>query len=164
MEEFRAVLLDVWREACRHIEITQSTETIAAMLAEHLPIAQVLVREIDAAKGCLETVAMGVASPDGPGTDARRECSAAEMEFMIAWCKMGRVVHGRRSRRAELATVVPPGVEEDVLAGPLALPDGRWAVLVLIAPAAGGLRAAAHGTGASALGAVLHRLGATTIA
>ena len=67
MEEFRSVLLDVWREACRHIEISQSTETIAAMLAEHLPIAQVLVRQIDPARGCLETVAMGVALPAGPG-------------------------------------------------------------------------------------------------
>ncbi len=49
MEEFRTVLLDVWREACRHIEISQSTETIAAMLAKHVPIAQVLVRQIDPA-------------------------------------------------------------------------------------------------------------------
>ena len=36
--------------------------------------------------------------------------------------------------RAELETVAPAGVEEDLLAGPLPLPDGRWAVLVLIAP------------------------------
>ncbi len=32
VEEFRTVLLDVWREACRHIEISRSTETIAALL------------------------------------------------------------------------------------------------------------------------------------
>ena len=104
MEEFRTVLLDVWREACRHIEIGQSTETIAAMLAKHLPIAQVLVRQIDSARGCVETVAMGGALPAGPVCDARRECSPAAMEFALAWCKVGKAVHGRRHQRAELET------------------------------------------------------------
>ena len=32
MEGYQNVLLAVWREACRHIEITQSTETIAGLL------------------------------------------------------------------------------------------------------------------------------------
>ena len=30
--DFRTVLLDVWREACRHIEISVSIETIAGTL------------------------------------------------------------------------------------------------------------------------------------
>ena len=38
MERFRDVLLDVWREACRHIEIAESTAAIAPMLAHHLPL------------------------------------------------------------------------------------------------------------------------------
>ena len=38
MLKFQVVLLNVWREACRHIEITQSTETIAAMLVRGMLI------------------------------------------------------------------------------------------------------------------------------
>ncbi len=56
------------------------------------------------------------------------------MEFLLAWCKMGKAVHARRGQRGELETILSPGVEDDVLAGPLALPDGRWAALLLIAP------------------------------
>ena len=134
MEEFRTVLLDVWREACRHIEIGRSTETIAALLAQEVPIAQVRVVEIDPARNCLETVAVGPPSTDGRPGDARSECSAGQMELLLAWCKLGKVSHGNRARGGELARLVPPGVERDVLAGPLALADGRYAALVLAAP------------------------------
>jgi len=39
---FSDVLLSVWREACRHIEIQASTASIAALLAEQLPMAACL--------------------------------------------------------------------------------------------------------------------------
>jgi len=42
MEAYQDVLLAVWREACRHTEINQSTETIATLLAGHIPIDRVL--------------------------------------------------------------------------------------------------------------------------
>jgi hydrogenase-4 transcriptional activator len=53
----RSVLVDVWREACRHIEIQESTQTIARILAKLGPIRQLLVRSIDRSRNCLETVA-----------------------------------------------------------------------------------------------------------
>src|SRR5262245_43825792 len=56
MERFRDLLLNVWREACRHIEIHESTETIARMLHRHMPVAEVIVREIDVERSRLETV------------------------------------------------------------------------------------------------------------
>ncbi len=72
MEEFQAVLLSVWREACRHIEITESTANIAAMLVEWMPLEQVLVRRLDLKRSSLETVAVGL----GPaGTVASSLCS-----------------------------------------------------------------------------------------
>ena len=39
MDELQSILLRVWREACRHIEIGQSTETIASSLLRWLPLA-----------------------------------------------------------------------------------------------------------------------------
>jgi transcriptional regulator with GAF, ATPase, and Fis domain len=134
VEEFRTVLLDVWREACREIEISRSTETIAALLAQQVPIAQVRVVQIDPGRNCLETVAVGTPSTDGLPAEVRSECTAGQMELLLAWCRLGKVSHGNRARGGELACLAPPGVEADVLAGPLALPDGRTAALVLAAP------------------------------
>ena len=65
------ILLSVWKEACRHIEIGESTLTIAAILAEHLPLGQVLVRRFDLQRSCLETVAVGVSASDHLVPDAR---------------------------------------------------------------------------------------------
>ena len=111
VEEFRTVLLEVWREACRHIEISRSTETIAMLLAKEVPIAQVRVVQIDPARNCLETVAVGTPSTDSVPHDARSECSAGQMELLLAWCKLGKVSHGSRARGGELASLLPPGVE-----------------------------------------------------
>jgi hypothetical protein len=93
VEKFRAVLLDVWREACRHIEISQSTETIAAMLVRHMPVDQVIVRRLDRQRSCLETVAVGSAGTQHSLPHARSECSTAEIERLVAWCERGEVAH-----------------------------------------------------------------------
>ena len=134
MDEYRTVLLEVWREACRHIDISRSTETIALLLAKEVPIAEVRVVQIDPARNCVETVAVGAAAADGLPSDARIECSDGQMELLLAWCKLGKVSHGRRARGGELASLLPPGVEGDALAGPLAIPGGRAAALILAAP------------------------------
>ena len=133
MQEFRSVLLDVWREACRHIEIGQSTDTIATLLAAHVSIAQIQVRQIDPSRCCLETIAQGPGTSSAMPIEARSECTAAQMELLLAWCKLGRVSHGK-SGGGELAAIVPAETTADVLAGPLQLQSGRAAVLVLIAP------------------------------
>ena len=59
MERFREVLLDVWREACRHIEIHESTGNIARLLAKELPLAALLVRRLDPPHMAIDTVAIG---------------------------------------------------------------------------------------------------------
>ena len=104
------------------------------MLAKHLPIAQVLVRQIDPPRIAWRPWRWALPCPAGPGATPAGNAPLRQWSSLSAWCKLGKAVHGRRRRRAELETVAPAGVEEDVLAGPLPLPDGRWAVLVLIAP------------------------------
>ena len=76
MQKFRPVLLKVWREACRHIEIVQSTETIARMLGGEMPVDLILVRRIDRQRGCLETVATGLAGSGRPMPEARSQVPA----------------------------------------------------------------------------------------
>ena len=59
MERYRDVLLEVWREACRHIEIAESTARIDRIIARHLPISALLVRRIDPERSAVETVGTG---------------------------------------------------------------------------------------------------------
>ena len=57
MESFRPLLLDVWREACRHIEIQEATTNIAVMFARQLPVGAVIVRRLKPNPASIATVA-----------------------------------------------------------------------------------------------------------
>jgi transcriptional regulator with GAF, ATPase, and Fis domain len=130
------LLLEVWREACRHIDIGQSTKTIARMLAKYVPLTQVVVRRIDAERCCLETVAVG---PDSPGAlpYGRTECAPAELARLLDWCGQGEVVHLRRGKPGDglPAPVVAHASESDVLVGPLSHHGQPRGVLVVCAAA-----------------------------
>jgi hydrogenase-4 transcriptional activator len=141
MEKFQAVLLKVWREACRHIEISQSAETIARMLVGEIPLAQLLVRRIDRQRSCLDTVAVGLPGRGHLHLGARTECSALQIKKLVAWCRRGQVARrGKAAPQNEpLETILPAGPESgypdaDVLVGPLGDPDGLCGVLALVAP------------------------------
>ncbi len=138
METVQQLLLNVWQEACRHIDIRQSTTTIVSLLVEHIPVAQVLVRRIDASRPCLDTVAVGLAAPEHGLPDARTDCSAAELQSLLAWCQQKRVAHRRGQPRVpeELAPLVFGHCDGDALAGPLGDPAGHCGLLIFL-PSAG---------------------------
>lgn len=135
MERFREILFTVWREACQHIEIGESTATIAKMLVEHIPLAQVIVRRFDRSKSVLETVAIGL--PEGPyaSAEAWTHYSAPEMRRLTGWARHGQVIHEDRQEgfAGLLRLTAPPKVQEDILAGALAREGAFAGVLLLIA-------------------------------
>jgi len=127
-------MLNVWREACRHIEISQSTSTIAGLLAEHLPIQRVYVRRLDPARHCIDSVAVGQITANGAAGDPRSECQPGQMAAILDWCRAGNVLHcHERGEEPMLAAVPPKATKSDVLLGPLALKDDRFGLLVLVA-------------------------------
>jgi len=134
MERFSAVLLDVWRECCRHIEIEESLARGAGLLRERLPFEWLLVRRLDASRGWLETVAAAGRRPDATPAPARSELSPPELEALVAWAKGERFLHGRvRTLADRLAGLVPDGIEGDAIAGPLTGESGPSGVLLAIA-------------------------------
>jgi len=135
MERFASTLLDVWRECCRHIEIDESLARGATLLGERLPFEWLILRRLDAARPMLETCASAGRRPDAvaPG-EARSPLDVPQLESLVAWAKAGRVVHARaRALEDTLPSLVPDGVEGDVLAGPLRGSDGPAGFLVVVA-------------------------------
>jgi transcriptional regulator with GAF, ATPase, and Fis domain len=135
MEEFRVLLLDVWREACRHIEINESTTTIAAKLQPYMPIGQLFVRRFDWDRGFLETVAAGLADPGTVLPEAKSECSEAQKRAVLAWCDVGRTARRIEQPPTDVAAaaLVPPGTLGDLVAGPLGDPRNPSGVLIVVA-------------------------------
>jgi hydrogenase-4 transcriptional activator len=132
------LLLGIWREACRHIEIDQSIERIAQHLAEHLPADFVLVRRLDAARAVLETAAVGWCRPTRMGPrpfPPRTECTSRQLTDVLRWVRAGTVRRGVIGAADPLSAVLlPVGVSEGTfLVGPLVGDEGPLGVLVVVA-------------------------------
>ena len=129
------LLLAVWQEACRHIEIKESTATIARMLTDTMPIDVVLIREVDIQRSRIDTVAAGIAGHRSGVASAATEASPAQITRLLAWCRRGNVAHYEHGRAPSdgWGLCVPAGTTADALVGPLAAGPGRHGVLVVVA-------------------------------
>jgi transcriptional regulator with GAF, ATPase, and Fis domain len=136
MDPFDRILLAVWREACRHIDIGKSTATIAQMLARHLPLGHILVRRIDLPHRAIETVAAGSVSKPMAASGVRTVCTGPQFKRLLSWLGTHRIERGNtRKRLGGLAAAISPGLEGEVLLGPLASAAGPAGVLILAADA-----------------------------
>ena len=79
MEKFYSVLLNVWREACRHIELKESTPAISSLLQKDLKLEQVLAKRVFFDSCVIETVALGFPHNEIE-LSRRQECSEDEMQ------------------------------------------------------------------------------------
>jgi transcriptional regulator with GAF, ATPase, and Fis domain len=135
MERFRTVMLDVWREACRHIDIGEAAANFAQILGSHMPLASIVIRRLDPQHHCVKTVAIGGKSVTQPEPSPTTDCSRAQWKRLTAWAAQTGVVRRgrRRTLTGELAFVVPDHVEGDVLAAPLAGPSGPIGFVIVAA-------------------------------
>jgi transcriptional regulator with GAF, ATPase, and Fis domain len=130
---FSKLLLDVWREVGRHLELRESASTIAAMIAKHLPLGGLFVRRLDHQHQALETVAAtgSAAESQAPG---RTPLSTARFKRLQVWSSTGEVLHGPRAKRSgDLASLIPDDISAEVLAGPLRGTDGGTGALIVLA-------------------------------
>jgi transcriptional regulator with GAF, ATPase, and Fis domain len=129
-----SLLLEVWREACRHIELRESLERSAAILRRRLPLAAIWIRRIDLAGGALETAAIARSRAGESPAPGRIDLAPRDLERLLAWCRRGQIAHLPVARVEDrLPGLLAPGHEGDVLAGPLASEDGPVGVVVLLA-------------------------------
>ncbi len=130
---FRDLLLSVWREACRHIEIHESTSTIARMLAHHMPLSEVIVREVDIVRSRIETIAVALTGRGETPEAQRTDCSPPELRRLQAWCRRAEIARSHSRRPSDpWNALVPDVIAREVLVGPLATPT-RLGGLVLVA-------------------------------
>ena len=135
MQQFIELLLDVWREACRHIEIAASTANIAQLLGSQMPVELLLVRRLEKERSYVETVGVGLnRSPDQLLLE-RTDCAAPHMTRLLAWCHRGEVTlyrHGRQLAK-DLVVAMPSTLAGEGLIGPLVSEHGTYGLLFLLA-------------------------------
>ena len=75
-----SLLLEVWREVCRHLEIDESLGRIAPIVAQTLPATRLIVRRVEGDSRRLVTVAAG--GTPVPAGQSRRETTSAKTQPM----------------------------------------------------------------------------------
>jgi transcriptional regulator with GAF, ATPase, and Fis domain len=132
--DFRDVLLDVWQEACRHIEICDSIVTITTLLGKHLPLECLIVRRLDFQNAWLDTVAIGRADGRPIHAFARTASNPTTLDRLAVRLRERGVLRGaRRDDDALLEAIVPPEFPGEVLVGGLQGTEGPAGILVLVA-------------------------------
>lgn len=130
---FLPVLLEVWREACRHIEIRDSVATLAPLLARQLPISSLLIRRFDLQHQSVDTVAIGQISSRERVHSVRTILSPPRWKKLIAWAGRGEILRSSdQPRSGEAESLVPGEFGGDILAGPLTGHDGPAGALLLV--------------------------------
>ncbi len=123
MERFAPLLLDVWREVGRHIELGLAVARCTPLLARRVPVEEVWVRRLDLAHQSAETV--------GP-SQSRESLAAPTIAELGAFCRRERPLRGTAASVARrLPGALPEGLEGEVLVCPL-LHDGEPAGLLIL--------------------------------
>ncbi len=125
MEEIRERLLDVWREACQHIEISESVQSIAAIVATQFPLLELLILRFEEDRFSLEKVAEGCL--EGQTVEAKNICtlSSARWKRIVQWARQQQVAwvqsgHSANQDLSDLvADILPHDTHYPCVVGPL---------------------------------------------
>ena len=130
------LLLDIWREVCRHIEIDEAISRTAPVLSRRFPLDLVMIRRFDLERSLIETVAASLCRPGAIPQQARTDCSPEDLEQLLAWFQRGIVIHESAPKQTPLFNIlVPQGVTGSILVGPLANKEGSVGILLMVARA-----------------------------
>jgi len=151
MQNTREQLLGIWQEACRHIEISESSGTIAEMLAQRMPLSLLLILRLQSDRKSIEIVAIGSHLRTGGLTMTSEPLLTPQWKRLIAWARTGKVTRFHRSdpmpsdpkrlsnpkhpepNDSLFMDIVPARVTGDMLIGPLESIDGPAGLVILVA-------------------------------
>lgn len=128
------LLLEVWREVSRHLELSDSIQQIAKLIASEIPADAIVVRRIDLTRRGLETLAVGHCRDNAAAISmAPSDCSAATMRTLLTKGRAREVIDGIVPSLNEIiTTVAPPGFRGACAMGPIVSESGPMGVVVLL--------------------------------
>jgi hydrogenase-4 transcriptional activator len=133
MEKFNQIILDIWREACRHIQIDESLPQMAKILSQHMPLAQICIRQLDETNLQVKTVAVGFTQLSHASYLKSTACTPGQVRRIKSGFEQPRILHSRKSESENaLIQLIFPFEQHDILIGNLG-EESQQTHLVLIA-------------------------------
>jgi hydrogenase-4 transcriptional activator len=127
------MILEVWREVCRHLEIRESVERLLPRLAEELPLETLMIRRIDRERSCLETLAIASLTADAAISLGKTSLSERALKDLLKWCECGRVAK-KHGTMLKVHSTEPSSARSDRDCPPVLLEGLRTENLLLVGP------------------------------
>ncbi len=132
LERFQNILLDVWREACRHIQIGESAVTFFGMLRAQMPAAGVVIHWLDPEH---QRVTVAASVPEAAlAVDSGAELSERNFRQLSAWIRRGELMRMDSAGRngSPVASLFSMSAENSLLVAPLCGPNGTLGLFTVI--------------------------------
>lgn len=134
MDIYNPLLLAIWQEACRHIEVEESATRIADLLHPHLPMDFFTLYRLSVDATTVDRVC--VATPGGAAQRSpATEWTLEQVQALSEWCRSESKVVRFRAGAAPgpIVAFAPPELGDDFLVGPLVSEHGTVGMVVLSA-------------------------------
>ncbi|MGE0372232.1 MAG: sigma-54 interaction domain-containing protein [Gammaproteobacteria bacterium] len=92
MDKFEHLLLDIWREVGRHMELIDAVDNITALLAPALPLSALEILHLDPRRDDIETIAVSRHDGRPPAHGRRIGMTTARFERLLEWMRQERMV------------------------------------------------------------------------
>ena len=127
------IIAQVWREACRHIDIESSVAAIASLVGQTLPARALVVLTVEPSLHAIETVATGTIRGTAAMRSGQRQVPTAARPKLANWFQRREVADLRPGDEHDwLRECLPQPSEGNILVGPL-VSDGKPLGVVVIA-------------------------------
>lgn len=123
-------LIEVWAEACKHIELHDSTVAIAKLVARRVGISQILVRRLTAEPETLITIAGEVLEKGKRLSEDKQSLSKSEATRIQDWCGQSEALAANKNTGGIARLVVPESVENSCFLIPLSGRYGSRGILI----------------------------------
>ncbi|WP_254513136.1 sigma-54 interaction domain-containing protein [Anatilimnocola floriformis] len=133
MDRYQDVLLAIWREVGRHVEIREAAQNVAAILQRRLPLDAIYIRRWNARDELLETVAVGSPRPLHSANAPNSNLALREWKQVSTWAQGAEVWRAGDPAPEGFAKIVPPGIVAHVMAGPLGDAQALRGIIVFAA-------------------------------
>src|SRR5262245_35179243 len=125
------VILEVWREACRHADMGAALERIASVVGDQIHADFLAIRRVEIEREQLDTVAIAGFGAAPLPHRGRSHCSSEQIQDILEWARIGRLISTRREPRHPLLPLLTlTGGGTDTIVGPLSTPGGPVGALV----------------------------------
>ena len=134
MRDVQELLLDIWREACRHIELDESIVSLAEILVRHVPLDRVWIGQITDEPPAIDIVASALSSRLYANRSLPRiDVSLGRARRLKSWLRSGELVHltQRESTPREFTELASILTGNEHLIVPLRNREGLPALLIL---------------------------------